>query len=66
MSDVRVQIGGYCIKGGGHIWTYEEGPDGCSGWPLFIVVDPEDVHLFPAWVQMSYRDAADEPQEANG
>lgn len=51
---MRLQIGGFCIKGGGHIWTYEEGADGCSGWDLFIEVEPDDVHLFPTWIQDLY------------
>jgi hypothetical protein len=59
-SEVRVEIGGFCLKGGCHIWTYEEGSDGCSGWPVYIEIDPEDVHLFPEWVQTHYRYAVEE------
>ena len=57
-STKRVHIGGFCIKGGGHVWTYEDGPDGCSGWPIFIEIDAEDLHLFPDWVQDCYRSYA--------
>ena len=59
-TGVRVQIGGFCIKGGGHLWTYEEGADGCSGWDVFVEIDPEDLHLFPEWIQEHYRYATEE------
>lgn len=58
MSAVPVKIGGFCIKGGGHLWTYDpdtDGADGCSGWDVIVEIDPEDVHLFPDWVQEAYR-----------
>ena len=58
-SSRRVQIGGYCIKGGGHLWTLDEGSDGCSGWEVFIEIDPEDLHLFPDWIKEAYRDRKD-------
>lgn len=53
-APVRVQIGGFCIKGEGHIWTYDEGSDGCSGWEMYIDIAPEDIHLFPEWVRRLY------------
>lgn len=59
MTSVRVKIGGFCVKGDGHIWTYDEGADGCSGWDVSIEIDPEDVHLFPEWVQRAYRRAVE-------
>lgn len=62
LNSVRVWVGGICIKGGGHVWTHEEGADGCSGWKLFAEIDPEDVHLFPEWVQQCYRDSASDPE----
>lgn len=57
MSELRLRIGGFCIKGGGHSYTYGEGDgaDGCDGWPMFIEVDAEDLHLFPDWIQDIYR-----------
>lgn len=53
---VRVRIGGFCVKGGGHSYTYGEGEgaDGCDGWPMTIVIHPEDLHLFPEWIQECY------------
>jgi hypothetical protein len=62
VSEIRVRIGGFCVKGGGHSYTYGEGDgaDGCDGWPMFIEIDPEDLHLFPDWIQEHYRYAVAE------
>ncbi len=62
MTAIKVPIGGFCIKGGGHFWNYEDGADGCSGWGAYIEIEPEDIHLFPEWVQEQYWWAKEHPE----
>ena len=50
---MKLQIGGLCPRGEGHVWTYKDDDVSCGSksWELFIEIEPEDVPYLPKWVR---------------